>query len=165
MLVVRLRVPGAVAEVVPGEAVVLDGVGRRVDRGAVRLAAAAWGGRRCPRRLAIGRHSDGRGDVDAGFHLLAPFEVLFVIVHKSLQRPRAVLTTAPATAIAHSVRRVIKNILFRGCPGLEVAVSGDGSEAGVYGLAGRVGHVVVLGQVAAVVPVLVRGDRGVQHLL
>ena len=48
MLVVRLRVPGAVAEVVPGEAVVLDGVGRRVDRGAVRLAAAARGRRRCP---------------------------------------------------------------------------------------------------------------------
>ena len=165
MLVVRLRVPGAVAEVVPGEAVVLDGVGRRVDRGAVRLAAAARGRRRCPRRLAIGRHSDGRGDVDAGFHLLAPFEVLFIIVHKSLQRPRAVLTTAPATAVAHSVRRVIKNILFRGCSGLKVAVCGDGPEDGVNGLAGRVGHVVVLGQVAAVVPVLVRGDRGVQHLL
>ena len=48
----------------------------------------------------------------------------------------------------------------RGCPGLELAVCGDAPEAGVYGLAGRVGHVVVLGQV----PVLVPGDHNIQHL-
>ena len=32
----------------------------------------------------------------------------------------------------------------RRCPGLELAVCGDAPEAGVYGLAGRVGHVVLL---------------------